>query len=349
MAKTTAVGLDLAATHVRAAVVEYDSARNDVHPKVKDFAQVPLDPVAMAEGEVANAPLVSAAVRHLFKANHLPVKNVVLGLGGTHVTVREVELPRAPMDQLRAGLQYVVRDELSVKVEDSVLDFSPVWVEGSKVRGLLVAAGAEAVNRSVEAVADAGVDLAKVDLAAFALARAFARGPYAKGVIGIVDMGASATDVVVVADAVPQMARTLPYGGELVTESVMRACSVPHGQAERMKQTLGLAAPPADSEAAKAASAQIVRRAQAVAEAIGQTFAFHAQRTGQQVGGVLVTGRAALLEGFDRYLAQTLRLPMARGAIDQLADVVRPGASQIDDGLRSDMALATGLAYGGAP
>jgi type IV pilus assembly protein PilM len=330
-------------------VVEYDGSRPlGAPPRIVKFAQVPLDPAAMGDGEVANAPLVSDAVRYLFKANRLPVKNVVLGCGGTHVTVRELELPKAPLDHLRASLKYMVQDQLSVRVEDCILDFCPIRTTETHVHGLLVAALADSVDRAVAAVTGAGITPARVDLAAFALARALARGPYGQGVIGIVNMGASATDVVVLADGVPQMTRTLPYGGELITESVMKTLDVRHDEAEQIKIALGLAAPPPGNEAAEAAAGQIGRRVQAVVEAIGQTFAYHVQRTGQQVAGVLVTGRAALLGGLDRYLASALRLPLARAAIDQLAQIDPALAAQMDDGVRSDLAVATGLAFGGA-
>jgi type IV pilus assembly protein PilM len=346
MAKSTAVGLDLGARHVRAAVVEYDAADpRGSTPKVVKFAQVPLDPAAMSEGEVANTPLVSEAVHHLFKSNKLPTRGVVLGCGGTHVTVREMELPKAPLDQLRSSLRYLVQDQLSVRVEDCVLDFCPTRTTDQHVHGLLVAALNESVERLARAVADAGVSPTRVDLAGFALARALARGPYGEGVIGIVNMGASATDVLVVSDGVPQMMRTLPYGGELVTESLMRANSVSRDEAERAKIEVGMTAPAPGGEGA---SAQISRRVGALTEAVGQTFSYHVQRTGEQVQGVLVTGRAALMKGLDRYLANALRLPMARAAIDQLAALDPSVGAQIDDGVRSDLVVATGLALGGA-
>jgi type IV pilus assembly protein PilM len=348
MAKTQTVGLDLGATHARAALVEYD--RTDPHsspPRIVKFAEVPLDPAAMRDGEVANAPLVTDAVRALFRDNKFPVKDVVIGCGGAHVTVRDLELPLAPLDQLRASLKYVVQGQLSVKVEDSLLDFYPTEIDDTHVRGLLVAAVADSIQRLVDTVAAAGITPARVDLTAFGLARALARGPYSQGVIGLVDMGASATEVVILSDGVPQMMRTLPYGGELITESVMRACSLPHPDAERLKIHLGLAATPTD-ETTQAAIGQIGRRCQTLVEAIGQTFSYHLQRTGQQVVGVLVTGRAALLNGLDRYLTTTLSLPMARAAIDQLATLDSRLESKLDDGFRSDLAVSTGLAFGGA-
>ncbi|MDR1151650.1 MAG: pilus assembly protein PilM [Bifidobacteriaceae bacterium] len=347
---TTAVGLDLGAAYARAAVVEYDAANPLASPpRIVEFAQVSLDAAAMADGEVANAPLVADAVRHLFTSKRLPTKNVVLGCGGGHVTVREIELPVAPMDQLRASLAYMVQDELSVRVEDCLLDFYPIRVTDQRVHGLLVAALAESVNRMVSAVSQAGIIPVRVDLAACGIARMAAGGPYGEGVVGVVNMGASATDVMVLVDGVPQVLRTLPYGGELITESVMRACSVPRDEAERVKLALGLTTPPVGDESAEAAGAQISRRVQAVVESIGQTFSYHAQRTGQQVAGVLVSGRAALMPGLDRYLHTNLRLPMARLAVDQLVSVSPTVASHLDDGVRSDLAVAAGLAFGGAP
>jgi type IV pilus assembly protein PilM len=348
MAKTLSVGLDLGATHARAALVEYD--RTDpkgTAPRIVKFAEVPMDPAAMRDGEVANAPLVTDAVRHLFQSNKLPIKDVVLGCGGSHVTVRDLTLPLAPLAQLRDSLKYVVQDQLSIKVEDSLLDFYPTEVTDSEVRGLLVAAQADSIQRTVDTVMAAGVIPSRIDLTAFGLARGLARGPYGQGVIGLVAMGASATDVVIVADGVPQMMRTLPYGGELITESVMKATSLNHAEAERLKVHLGLSGNPID-EKHQAALAQISRRCQSLVEAVGQTFSYHFQRSGQQVAGVLVTGRAALLSGLDRYLTSTLRLPMARAAIDQLATVDGSLGNQLDDSLRSDLAVCSGLAFGGA-
>jgi Tfp pilus assembly PilM family ATPase len=108
-----------------------------------------------------------------------------------------------------------------------------------------------------------------------------------------------------------------------------------------------VALPPGAADGTGEASAQIARRAQAIAEGVGATLAHHEQKTGARVEGVVLAGRASLLSGFGPFLSSLVGVPTAPAAPDQLAVLVLGGSAGITQETRAGMPVALGLAMGG--
>jgi type IV pilus assembly protein PilM len=337
------VGLDLGSTQIRAVEVELD--HNPARaPKVVAYGEMPAELNSMKDGEVEDPRVMAHTLRALWKRHKFRSKDVVLGIGNQRVVVRDIELPIAPLPELRASLPYTAQELLPVRAEDCVLDFCPLAVGEATIQGLLVAVPTESVRGAADAVAKAGLTVARVELNAFALARAVAQGDLASGPVGIVDMGAAITTMVVADDGRPRMTRVLPSGGRFTTEALMDALSLPARQAEQLKVELGLRSPEGMGSQFESASAVIVHRVQSLIESVDATFAYYAQTSGRPVGHVVLTGRAAEMTGFGQYLSTALQLPTSLGA-DLMASHL---TKRVDESARTSLALPLGLAWGAA-
>jgi type IV pilus assembly protein PilM len=344
--RTRVVGLDLGASGVRAAEVEFVPSDLAARPVVTRCAAVPLDPIAMAEGEVANAPLVTSAVREAWRRGGFTSRRAVLGLSGQQAMVRGFELPKAPLPELRAALPFAAQDAVSLKIEDCVLDYYPTAASQSQVRGLLVAAVASVVTRNVAAVAAAGVRAVRVDLAPFALARVLARGAFAHGTVAIVDVGAGGTEIVVTRDGVPQMARALPLGGTAITRAVAKATGLEDAEAEALKLQLGLGGRAGGPGPREAAARAIEGASRKLAEAVAATLRYHVRRTGQRAQGIVLVGGGGQLRGFGQFLSNWTGLPTAPGAVESFASI-RGGARRGPAAPSAALPVAVGLALAG--
>lgn len=349
MAKSRVVGLDLGSHGVRAAEVESVPGRPDARARLLRFGEEPVDPDAMRDGEVARASAVTTALRTLWRRERFSTKDVVLGMGNQRVFVRDLSLPPAPLEQLRASLRFgPVQELLPVKVEDCLLDFSPVGTgsDGS-VHGLLVAVPEETVEANTSAVAAAGLRPVRVDLNAFGLLRALVHGQLRQEVVGIVDVGAAITDVLVVDQGVLRLYRTLPTGSAAITSAVRQALAVPESTAEELKRVHGLvgAGTPGTAPVAEAA----MRHARSLSEAVHASFAFAASASGRPVERLLLAGRGALMPGLGQYLSTTLGVPAAFATADahlELARGVDP--DRMTSVARPVLPVSVGLALGGA-
>ncbi|MFI5953676.1 type IV pilus assembly protein PilM [Cryptosporangium sp. NPDC051539] len=236
MAPTTLIGLDIGSTSIRA--VEAGHGKDG--PVLINYTEVPLPPNAVQNGVVNDEKAVTAAVRHARTAAGFRARRVVLGVTNMQAVVREMTVANMPSKDLRASLPFQVRDSLPLPVERSVLDFLPLEAPGNNenVRGLLVAVPKEPILTAVRAVEAAGLTVLRVDLASLALLRAAAR--LDEQVEAIIDIGTQITTVVVHADGVPLIVRTIPRGGAEITSALASRLNVPPSEAEALKCRIGL-------------------------------------------------------------------------------------------------------------
>jgi type IV pilus assembly protein PilM len=281
----------------------------------------------------------------LWRKHRFASKEVVLGLGGQRVIVRDATFPSAPLDVLRKSLPFSVEDLIMVPVEESLLDFYPLSESGGQVTGLLVAAPIESVQRNIDAVLSAGLRPVRVDLAAFALVRAIARGQLERGVLGLVDVGATMTTVAIARDGQPEMMRILPTGGKVITDQVARTVGIQESLAERMKIDIALMNPGQGNEQAQGAFAVIAEKCQAMVEQVARTFSYYAQSTGQNVQHVVMSGRGGMLNGLGQYVSTALRLPASFSSVDSTFQLER-AASAMSAEQRMSLPIAVGLAMG---
>jgi type IV pilus assembly protein PilM len=236
MAAVTLTGLDIGSTSIRAA--EISRAKNG--PAIRAFGQAPLPHGAVRGGIVHDDKVVTLALKRLWSSSRLRGREVVLGVTNPQVVVRQMSVSNLPGRELRRSLPFQVGDLLPLPVERSVLDFYPLESPGDSktVRGLLIAAPKEAVLTAVHATERAGLHVARVDLASFALLRAASR--LDAQVEAIVDIGAQATSVVVHADGEPLIVRTIPRGGAEITEAIATGLDISGPEAESLKCRVGL-------------------------------------------------------------------------------------------------------------
>jgi type IV pilus assembly protein PilM len=351
MAGTRVIGLDIGSTCVRAAELEFGSGgpagKNPA--TLHRFGQVAIPVGAVRDGEVIQPETVAGALRQLWTQAKFESKDVVIGVGNQRVIVRELDLPWAPLSQLKSSLPFQVGDSLPMSTDDALLDFHPTGesngAQGRTVHGMLVAAQRDTVTANVLAVQAAGLRPTMVDLNAFALLRAVARGDLARGTVALVDIGATITTVVISAQGKPRLVRCLPAGGQKVTAAVSGVTGSTAPEAEALKREIGIgfAVAPERAAAAEAISDTV----RALVESVRNTFVYYAQNNpGAPIDVVVLTGGGSHLPGLGQYLSSASRLAVTLG--DPLAGL-RTGRSVQRESLRgveSLIAVPVGLAYG---
>lgn len=350
VAKSRVIGLDIGTTHVRAVELEFPGggAGRGV-PVMQRVGAVALPVGAVLDGEVADTSVVGAALRQLWSELRFSRKEVVIGVGSQRVIVRDLDVPAMPLAQIRSTLPYQVQELLPMQVEDALLDFYPTGQytgeHGPAVQGMLVAATRDTVNASVMAVENAGLRPTMVDLNALALLRAVARGDLARRTVALVDIGAKVTNVIVVAQGVPQFIRMVPSGGQDVTDAVAAALGISAPDAERAKREIGVGF--AVAPHLQGAATAISSVTQPLIEAVRNTFVYYSSNhPGAGIELAVLTGGGCHLPGLGQFLSSASRLPVTVG--DPTVDLRRGkdlNPARLT-GQESTMAIAIGLAFG---
>lgn len=344
---STIVGLDIGNGVLRAAEIA-DAAKP--RPTLVRYHTLAVPGNAIQRGEVIEKNTVASAIKQLWSAAGFKSKKVVLGMGNHRVMVRDVSVPKMPLAQIKESLPFQVQELLPVPVADALLDFYPI--SGSKtetgeiINGLLVAAVKDSVLKNVEAVQEAGLEPAEVDLIPFALSRALIETDENAGTVALVHVGAMTTSIVVATAGVPQFVRIVQNGGEDVTTALVSRLGVDRSQADQIKRGLGLATQGVTPQWQPAVDT-IAQTSGDLLDGVRNTLSFYLNtRTGASVDRVLVSGGGAQLSGFPQALAEATRLPV--GIPDPLARfAVAKGVDA--EKMRADYAgvsVAAGLAMG---
>ncbi|MCL2422954.1 MAG: pilus assembly protein PilM [Micrococcales bacterium] len=346
MSASKVVGLDIGTGHLRA--VEVTPGRGGSPGTVTRVAEVELPAGAVRDGEVAEPHTVATTLRRLWSKAKFSGTDVVLGVGNQRVIVRDLEMPSMPQPQIKAALPFQVAEMLPVAVEDALLDYMPLSQSDSEsgpvVDGLLVAATKDTVKANVAAVQLAKLTPVAVDLAAFAQCRALLHTEMLGHVVGLVDVGARVTTVVVAAYGVPRVVRLLAAGGQDVTDALVDTLSISPVEAEGLKRRVGFGQG-STPETAQAADV-IGSVTRAAVEAIRNTFVYYAaSNPGNGVTGIVMTGGGVSLPGFGQYLSNSARLPVTIGQpFDALEASPRAGIDASRLARQHEFTMATGLA-----
>jgi type IV pilus assembly protein PilM len=351
VASTRVIGLDIGTTAVRAAELEFGSGgpTGKGGATLLRYGQVPLPMGAVRDGEAIQPETVATALRQLWLQQKFSSRDVVIGVGNQRVLVRELDLPWMPLPQLKASLPFQVQELLPMSTDEALLDYFPTsefdGPNGRTVQGMLVAAQRDTVSANVLAAEGAGLHPTMVDLNAFALLRSVARGDLAQRIVALVDIGASVTNVVIAVHGVPRLIRTLPSGGQNVTNAVAAALGIAAPEAEMLKREIGVGFAVGPEQAVAAEAISTVART--LVEAVRNTFVYYSgNNPGAAIEIAVMTGGGSHLPGLGQYLSSAGRLPVTLG--DPLAGL-RMGKSMPRGalaGLESLVALPIGLAYG---
>lgn len=337
-----AIGLDIGGTAVRAAVLTPRVVDGRPSVSLHGLGRVGLPRGAVVNGVIREPGLVTHALKALWQQNRIDCRNVIVGVTSQQVVVRRVDLPNLPAAERAQALPFQARDIIALPIERAILDFIPVGpVDESTntVPGLLVAAPREPVSVTVRAIEEAGLRVARVDLAAFAALRAIAADDLP--VEAVVDIGAHLTNIVIHNQGVPTMVRTVARGGDELTTALANRLGIDAEAAELAKRTVGLGDDDSDTSRAIRDSIRPL-----LSELRSSLSAFEQSNPDIMIERVSLTGGGAAMPGLADELARIGEIPV--DVVDAMTHVGSHRAQHADDAARTISAVAVGLAMGAA-
>src|SRR3954469_343669 len=346
--KQEIVGLKIGASQIAASRV----LNNGGPAKLVQLARVPLEPGVVVAGEVRDIGALASALGELFRTHKLPRQAVRLGIATNRIGVRSFELEGIDDErQLANAIRFRAYEELSIPADEAVLDYHVVS-EGVNEAGLrtrrvlLAAAYRDSIDRYVAACDQAGIQVAAVDLEAFALLRAVAPAATRdeEAAVVAVTIGHDRTTLAISDGVVCDFTRLLEWGGANLEDAVARELGVTEEEASRLKLALDLgdAASDADDPQLGLARAAAARELQTLARELIASLRFYQSQPGSlAISTVLITGGTTKLRGLAEELERLTRVRVRRAdplAAVQTADTV---------GTRDDLAtLAVAIGLG---
>jgi type IV pilus assembly protein PilM len=345
--KQEIVGLKIGASQIAASRV----VNNGGPARLVQLARVPLEPGVVVAGEVRDIPALASALGELFRTHKLPRRAVRLGIATNRIGVRSFELEGIDDErQLANAIRFRAYEELSIPADEAVLDYHVVS-EGVNEAGqrsrriVLAAAYRDSIDRYVAACDEAGIQVAAVDLEAFALLRAVAPATARdeEAAVVAVTIGHDRTTLAISDGVVCDFTRLLEWGGANLEDAIARELGVTEEEAGRLKLALDLGddASDADDPQLGLARAAAARELQTLARELIASLRFYQSQPGSlAISMVLITGGTTKLRGLAEELERLTRVRVRRA--DPLAAVQTADTVGTRDDLAS-LAVAIGL------
>jgi type IV pilus assembly protein PilM len=302
------VGLDIGSSAVKA--VELKPAGRGY--RVAAYGSEPLPPDSIVDGAIIDGAAVADAIRRLFESRSIRTRDVAASLSGNAVIVKKITLPTMTEAELAESIYWEAEQYIPFDIQDVNLDYQVLESTGSGDKGtmdvLLVAAKKEKIADYTGVIAQAGRAAVVVDVDAFALQNAFDVNYGLEGgqVTVLLNAGASAININIIANSQSVFTRDISLGGNAYTEAVQRELNLPFESAELLKKGA-----PVDGATFEDVLPVLRAMTENVLLEVQKTFDFFkATASTDEITRIMLSGGAARVEGFAEALQERFSTPV---------------------------------------
>jgi len=238
------VGLDISTSGVK--LVELSEAAKSEF-RLERFASEPLPRGAVVDGNIENIEQVSDAVRRVWKKSGTKARHVALGMPPASVITKKIILPGGLSDdQLEVQVESEANQYIPFALDEVSLDFDvigPAQNAPDDVEVLIAATRREKVEDRVAVAEAAGLKPVVMDIESYAARAAVDRltlqlPKAGQGqIVALFQIGAQMTHVSVLLDGQAVYEREQPFGGNQLTQDIVRAYGLSFEDAESKKRS----------------------------------------------------------------------------------------------------------------
>ncbi len=240
------IGLDITTSSIK--LIELSQAGKSY--RVECYAAEPTPPNSINEKTIVDSDAVGEAIRRAVKRAGTSTEDVAIAISGDAAITKVIQMPRSlGPNELEGQVEIQADQYIPFPMEEVSFDFEvlgPSANDPDMNDVLLVATRTDNVDQRRAAVEAAGLHARVVDVEAFALENAcqlLAHQMPDAGIdhlIAVVDFGASNTTFSVLQDMRVVYTRDFSFGGQQLTEEIMRTYGLSLEDAGRAKKEGGL-------------------------------------------------------------------------------------------------------------
>jgi type IV pilus assembly protein PilM len=303
------VGLDIGSSAVKAVELKVSGKGF----KVTAFAVEPVPPDSIVDGAIIDGTAVADAIRRLFENKAFKTKEVAASLSGNAVIVKKISLPVMTEAELAESIyweaeQYIPFDIQDVNLDYQILDNGRGPDSKGTMDVLLVAAKKEKIADYLGVITQAGRTAVVVDVDAFALQNAYETnyGLEPQSVVVLLNAGASAININILAGEQSVFTRDISSGGNAYTEAVQKELNLPFESAELLKKGEAV-----DGVTFDEVKPVLHAMTENVLLEIQKTFDFFkATASSDRIDRIVLSGGASRVDGFAQALEERFGAPV---------------------------------------
>ena len=190
-------------------------------------------------GEEREERLISL-LQSAWKEYGIKSKNVRSLIPGRSVFYRPLKIPIVTGDRLEKIIRYEAKQQIPFPLDQILLDYHVFGGSGGELEGILIAVRQDTVNEHVKTLSKAGLRLDTIEessISLFNATRGLDREP--DEVIGIVNIGATTTDIIIEHEHILKFRRSAPVAGNELTLALQQLLERPFEECEDLKIRAG--------------------------------------------------------------------------------------------------------------
>jgi type IV pilus assembly protein PilM len=218
--------------------------------RLERYAAEPLPRNAVTDGNIENMDQVVETVRRVWKKSGTRARFAALGMPPASVITKKIILPAGlSEDQLEVQVESEASQYIPFALDEVSLDFDvigPVANSADDIEVMLAASRREKVEDRVAIAEASGLKATVMDIESYAaraaLDRVVAQLPQAGAgqVIALFQIGAQVTHISVMLDGATVYEREQPFGGNTLTQDIVRSYGLSFDEAEARKKIADL-------------------------------------------------------------------------------------------------------------
>jgi type IV pilus assembly protein PilM len=266
------------------------------------------------DGALMNANVISEAISELISSHKIKTKDVATAVSGHSVIIKKISLPSMTDEELEESIQWEAEQYIPFDINDVNIDVQILNTESTQAGQmdvLLVAAKKDMVNDYVSVIMEAGLEPVVVDVDAFAVQNMFEANyevPRSETVV-LINVGASVTNINVLANGVSTFTRDISIGGNQFTDAIQKALNVSYDEAEALK--LGGGGQDTDAVVPQEVERVLQTESEAIANEIQRSLDFYAATSADaHIARIFLSGGSGKIPALIKTIERRTSVPV---------------------------------------
>ncbi len=330
-------GLDIGRAFIKIVQVKVNGDKK----QLTAIGNAPTPPDALKTESKPQLKELSEIIKNLVKNSKIEGDKCAVSIIEAQTVTRLIELPNLTDKELSSAINWEADQYIPLPLKDVNLQYKvisrPAAGASSKMQVLLVAAPKRVVEKYVEVVKMAGLDLYAIETESSSLARVLSLGQDPLSLI--VSMGAISTELVLVKGGNVYFSRSIASGGSALNKAIIAEFSLSEKQAQEYKMAYGLLQDKLSGKIAAVLRPVLDILVTEILKAVeyGKTH-IHSDLLSRAI----ICGGGAYLPGFAEFLTEKTSMEVLLA--DPWAAFLKEGLILKIPGQGSFYSLATGLA-----
>ena len=306
-----AVGLDIGSGSIK--LTHLKPTKRGTY-QLQAFGMVKLPPEAIVDGALMNSSVVVDGIQELFASQSVKTKEVATSVSGHSVIIKKINLPQMTSEELEESIQWEAEQYIPFDINDVNIDVQILNTdaeESGQMDVLLVAAKKDMVNDYTEVIAQAGLTPVVVDIDAFAVQNQFEVNyeiPSTETIV-LVNIGASVTNINVLASGISSFTRDISVGGGQFTDAVQKTLNVSYEEAEALK--LGGTSSDIDSVIPQEVERVLQTESESITNEIQRSLDFYAATSADAyISRIFISGGSAKIPALVKTIEARTSIPV---------------------------------------